>query len=186
MAKRSTKPVKPAAPRTDLVLCGQRMEAAYSVPAVQPVAEGRWRVEPDKVAWTDQATGFPCIIRREEGGHLGAYVGLPRAHPLYGYEADAIPAGLLSVPGGLDYAAPCDEHGPESRSICHVRGGGRHDDLWWVGVVCNRIGDLIPDDQAHAREAQRLGIRQVYRDAKELFGVCTDLAAELATVEEER
>lgn len=151
------------------------------VPAVQPAAEGQWRVEPDKVAWTDQATGLPCIIRREEGGHLGGYVGLPREHPLYGYEADAIPAGLLSVPGGLDYAAPCDEHGPESRAICHVR-NAHHDDLWWVGIVCNRIGDLIPDDAAHAQEAQRLGIRQTYRDAQTVYGVCTDLAAELVAV----
>lgn len=186
MAKRSTKAAKAAATRTDLVLCGERMEAAYSVPAIQPDAEGQWRVEPDKVTWTDRQTGYSCIIRRESGGHLGAYVGLRRSHPLYGFEADAVPAGLLSVPGGLDYAAPCDQQGNESRSICHVRGGAQHDDLWWVGTVCNRIGDLIPDDMSHAREAQRLGIRQTYRDAQTLFGICTDLAAELKVLEDER
>ena len=162
------------------------MEAAYNVPAVQPDAEGKWRVEPDKVAWTDRQTGYPCIIRREDGGHLGAYVGLPRSHPLYGFEADAVPPDLVSVPGGLDYAAPCDEHGPESRSICHVGRCARHDDLWWVGTVCNRISDLIPDDAKHAQEAQRLGIRQSYRDAQTLYGVCTDLATELKALEDER
>lgn len=187
MARRARKTTPAAVARHDLVLCGQKMEVAYSVPAIQPVADGQWRVEPDKVAWTDRCTGYPCIIRREEGGHLGGYVGIPRGHPLYGYEVDAVPAGSLSVPGGLDYAAPCDERGPESRSICHVRGNIlHHDDIWWVGIVCDRIGDLIPDDADHAREAQRLGIRQVYRDATTLYGICTDLAAQLKVVEDER
>ncbi len=185
MAKRR-KSAPAASIRRDVVIGGQPMDVAYHVPAVQPIDAGPWRVEPDKVAWTDQSTGYPCIIRREEGGHLGGYVGLPRDHPLYGYEVDAVPAGLLSVPGGLDYAAPCDERGPESRSICHVRGSARHDDLWWVGIVCDRIGDLIPDNADHAREAQRLGIRQVYRDATTLYGMCTQLAAELKVVEDER
>lgn len=186
MARRPRKAAEAVVARTDLVLCGQRMEAAYKVPAIQPVAEGQWRVEPDKIAWTDSKTGYPCIIRRERQGHLGAYVGLPRQHPLYGYEADAVPSALLSVPGGLDYAAPCDTHGNESRSICHVGGGLRHDDLWWVGTVCNRLTDLIPDNAEHAKEAQRLGIRQTYRDAQALYGVCTELAAELKTLEDER
>lgn len=186
MAKRSKSIARTAARRTDVVVCGQRMEAAYSVPALQPEANGQWRVEPDKIAWTDHRTGYPCIIRREEKGHLGAYVGVARGHPLFGYEADAVPTGLLSASGGIDYAAPCDQHGNESQSICHVRGGARHDDLWWLGTVCNRIGDLIPDDMAHAREAQRLGITQTYRDAETLFRVCTDLAAELKILEDER
>jgi hypothetical protein len=52
--------------------------------------------------------------------------------------------------------------------------------------VCNRISDLIPDDAKHAQEAQRLGIRQSYRDAQTLYGVCTDLATELKALEDER
>lgn len=91
MARRATKTTPAAVAYNDLVLCGQKMDVAYSVPAIQPAADGQWRVEPDKIAWTDPTTGYPCIIRRERGGHLGAYVGLHRQHPLYGYEADAIP-----------------------------------------------------------------------------------------------
>lgn len=184
MARRATKTTPAAVAYNDLVLCGQKMDVAYSVPAIQPAADGQWRVEPDKIAWTDPTTGYPCIIRRERGGHLGAYVGLHRQHPLYGYEADAIPPDVVSV--ALDYAEPCDHNGEESRSICHVRRGARHDDLWWVGTVCSRLTDLIPDDAKHAAEAQRLGIKQTYRSAEALFGVCTDLAAELKASESER
>jgi hypothetical protein len=183
MARRPTTTRRPSAPRNDIVICGQRMDAAYAVPAVQPAANGTWRLEPDKLAWTDPATGYPCIIRRELGGHLAAYVGLPLAHPLYGYKADAIPADLFDVPGGLDYAAPCDERGPESRSVCHVADDRPHDDLWWLGRECNRISDLIPDDTKHAAAAQRIGVRQTYRDAEALYGICTDLAARLKTLE---
>lgn len=186
MARRAKKTTAAAVARHDLVLCGQKMEAAYSAPAVQPAADGPWRIEPDKIAWTDPTTGYPCIIRRERGGHLGAFVGVYRHHPLYGYEADAIPSDVVSVPGGLDYAEPCDHNGEESRSICHVRRGTRDDDLWWVGTVCNRLTDLVPDDAKHAAEAQRLGVKQTYRSAEALYAICTDLAAELKALESER
>ncbi|WP_343528585.1 hypothetical protein [Sphingomonas sp.] len=186
MAKRE-KSAPAASTRSDVVIGGQRMDIAYHEPAIQPTNAGPWRVEPDKIAWTDRVTGYCCIIRREHGGHLGAYVGLPKGHMLYGYEADAIPPDVVSVPGGLDYAAPCDQRGPESRSICHVRGNTHHhDDLWWVGTVCNGLTDLVPDDAKHAAEAQRLGIRQTYRDAKTLYDICTDLAAELKALESDR
>ncbi len=187
MAKRITKPAEPAAPRTDLVLCGQRMEAAYTVPAVQPAAAGPWRAEADKIAWTDPDTGYPCIIRRERnGGHLAYYVGLPTCHPLYGWNAKAIPADLVDVPGGLDYSAPCNQSGPEDRSICHVPTQSTHDDdLWWLGTRCNRITDLIPDNEQHAAKAQRLGIAQQYRSAGEIFTRCTILASNLKDLEAE-
>ena len=183
MAKRKSVPPRPVTIRNNLVLRGRHIDIAYTVPAHQPAADGAWRLEPEKLAWSDRATGYPCIIRREIGGHLAAYVGLPLAHPLYGYRADAIPANLLGVPGGLDYAAPCDERGPESTSICHVADNRQHDDLWWLGTECNRITDLIPDNVEHAAEAQRLGVRQIYRDVETVYGICTDLAARLKKLE---
>ncbi len=159
---------------------------AYRVPDLQPSAKGAWRREPDKLAWTDPATGYPCIIRSNEGGHLSGFVGVPAGHPLFGWSADALPPGLMEVHGGLDYAQPCDESGPEERSVCHVGDRARgHDDRWWVGFSCNQLADLVPDDPAHTREAQRLGIEQTYRDAEYVFDQCTDLASQLKAVEHE-
>lgn len=172
--------------RTDLRLSGQPVDVAYRVPEMQPTTVGPWRAEADKMAWTDPGTGYPCIIRRERnGGHLAYYVGLPRSHPLYGWDAKAIPADLVDVPGGLDYSAACDDNGPEDRSICHVPTESTHDDLWWLGTRCNRIGDLIPDDKQHADRAQQLGIAQRYRGADELYARCTEFASNLKDLETE-
>lgn len=184
MAKPTVKPLpQGTTARTDLVLCKQPIDVAYRVPELQPKAAGPWRIEADKIAWTDPQSGYPCIIRREgRGGHLAYYVGLPREHQLYGWTAKAIPAGLVDVPGGLDYSAECDEGGPEDRSICHVAEASKHDDLWWLGTNCDRITDLIPDDGEHATEARRRGIAQTYRDVGELFGRCTDLASRLKSL----
>lgn len=165
-------------PQRQLVLGGRRMIAAYRVPELQPETKGPWSVEPDKVAWVDPDTGMACIVRRNPEGHLSGFVGIAESHPLYGYTADAIPADAVDVPGGIDYAEPCDETGPEERSVCHIRvlGGG---DVWWVGMSCNRIDDLVPGDPGHAHEAQRLGIGQTYRDIHEVVGRCGDLARQL-------
>jgi len=169
------------------VLRGRPVDVAYRVPDVQPSAAGPWRAEADKIAWTDPDSAYPCIIRRERnGGHLAYYVGLPRAHPLYGWNAKAIPASLIDVPGGLDHSAPCDQNGPEDRSICHVPANAAHDDdLWWLGTRCNRITDLVPDDKEHAARAQQLGIAQRYRDVSELFTRCTELASDLKKLDHE-
>jgi hypothetical protein len=187
MAKRTSGTTsKGAIALTDVVLCGQPVDVAYRVPAVQPTAVGTWRAEADKIAWTDPESGYPCIIRREQnGGHLAYYVGLPAHHPLCGWDAKAIPADLVAVPGGLDYSAQCDHNGPEDRSICHVPTESTHDDLWWLGTRCNRITDLKPDDEQHAAKAQRLGIAQEYRGVDELFTRCTALAANLKDLEAE-
>lgn len=187
MAKRPGKAVAPAAaPQTDIVVSGRRIEAAYRVPDLQPSAKGEWRREPDKLAWTDPATGYPCIIRRNEDGHLSGFVGIPATHPLFLFSADAIPGGLIDAHDGIDYAEPCDETGPEERSVCHVPDRARsHDDRHWIGFSCNRVDDLVPDDASHAREAQRLGIDQIYRTAEYVLAECTSLATQLKALETE-
>ena len=186
MAKRPNKKgTNGSTVQSGVVLLGQPVDVAYHVPDVQPAATGRWRAEADKIAWTDPHSGYPCIIRREgRGGHLAYYVGLPRSHPLSGWAAQAIPPSLVDVPGGLDYSAACDQRGPEDRSICHVPTGlAHHPDMWWLGTTCNRITDLIPDDEKHAEMARQLGIAQEYRDVCELYARCTELASNLRDLE---
>lgn len=185
MAKRRT---KVAAPSTDVVVFGRRIEKAYRVPDLRPKSSGPWTREHDKLAWTDPATGLDCIVRRMLKGHLGVFVSVRRGHPLFGYSANAMPTGMLRAHGGVEYAQACDSRGPEDRSICHVHSGNveTHDDSWWIGTAFDRIEDLIPDDVGHAANARRLGIDQVYRDEGCAIDLCTELARDLALLGEVR
>jgi len=46
--------------------------------------EGPWTIEPDKIVWTDESTGLPCMVRRNERvGHLCGYVAIAEGHPLF-------------------------------------------------------------------------------------------------------
>lgn len=189
MAKRSTKVARVASTAsTDVVVGSQPIAKAYHVTDLKPKATGPWTVEHEKLAWTDPKTGLDCIVRRMGKGHFGAFVAVPRAHPLHAYSAEAIPPGLLRTHGGIDYAQACDNRGPEDRSICHVHRGAFEgkDDVWWIGTSCDEIGDLVPDDPSHAAEARRLGIEQVYRNEHYAVELCTTLAHDLAAVGELR
>jgi len=44
---------------------------------------GVWDDEPDKIQWTDEATGRPCLIVRNQLGGLCGYVGIDKTHPLF-------------------------------------------------------------------------------------------------------
>ena len=168
--------------QSDRKICGRSMEAVYHVPALQPTVPGPWSGEADKLAWTDPATGLHCIIRRAPGGFLCGYVAVGLGHPLFGFRADAVPATVSAIHGGLTYAALCDEQAPEETSICHVAERQlTHTDQWWFGFSCNQITDLIPEDDAHAAKAQQLGLDQEYRDERYLFGACTELARRLTS-----
>ena len=169
--------------RSNHIVCGQAMEAVYQVAELRPKGEGPWQAEAEKIAWTDPKTGFGCIIRREPGGHLGGYVSIGSDHPLFGFDARAIPRTVINVHGGLNYAERCDESGPEELSICHVVARqAAHDDRWWIGFSCDGLADFIPSIPRHATEAEALGIEQTYRDQEYVFARCTDLAAQLAAV----
>lgn len=182
MAKRPKQTNLPMV-RVESTVVGQQMATVYHVPALKPKAPGPWCSEADKLAWTDAATGLPCIIRRSTRGFLCGYVAVGPGHPLFGFRGDAVPAGIVTAHGGLDYASPCDHRAPEETSICHVadRDTAREGvDQWWFGFSCGQITDLIPGDGAHAGEAQQLGLDQEYRDERYLFNQCTGLASQLA------
>ena len=93
-----------------------QVDAVYHVRDIHPSSDGPWSREADKIAWTDQMSGYPCIIRRSaQGGHLGGYVAVPPTHPLYGMEPYAF-AGLgIGVHGGISYADECQRWEDEDR-----------------------------------------------------------------------
>lgn len=103
--------------------------------------EGPWTHEPDKVQWTDEATGLPCLIVRNRVGALCGYVGVPVTHAMYGMEYSDLES--VDVHGGLTFSGRCRD-GDESESICHVPGTGETDDVWWLGFDTAHAMDFPP------------------------------------------
>lgn len=109
---------------------------------------GPWANEPDKEQFADEATGLPCLIKRNQMGSLCGYVGVSEGHPWFGKDYSDVPA---EVHGGLTFADFCQE-GDESRTICHVPGPGEPDRVWWLGFDCGHAWDLAPAMEATYRD----------------------------------
>jgi len=123
---------------------------------------GPWDNEPDKINWTDPATGMACMIVRNYYGQLCGYVACPEGHPAYGKSYNEVDA---DVHGGLTYAAACQGH------ICHVPEPGSPDNVWWLGFDCGHFSDAGP------RSDPLFG--GTYRDVAYVTAECTKLAAQL-------
>lgn len=146
-----------------------------------PFGDGPWKNEPDKIAWIDATTGLACTVLRKENGVLSGYVGLSPDHPLFGFAADAIPSGLgIAVHGGLNYAAACDERGPEDISVCHPSAAPDHA-LWWLGFSCDHGYDYVPD-RAGKPLAEENG--QTYRTEAYVYRETVKLARQLKAIGE--
>lgn len=166
----------------------------------KPHADGPWLGEADKVCWRDEASGYDCIMMRERSdGHLRGFVGVPREHPLWGWESEAVPSDIgIEVHGGLDYAHECQK-GPspnlhaEVNRICHVPGRGQAQPLdavgapadanaWWFGFSCNQPYDLVPNSRSRATGFMRAEIGQLYRDDAYVVREIVHLAAQLHAI----
>lgn len=187
-----------------------RVEALFHVPRIHPKGTGPWENEADKIAWTDVPTGYGCIIRRSPKGHLCGYVGIAPGHSLHGLHPAAMHDILISVHGGLDYAAPCEEWEPEEVSVCHVGENPRKhrlvppgfrqrvhaneaadsgDDLWWLGFSCNQLCDFAPgmfEGQDAERRLLAGVVDRTYRGEAYVHAQCVRLAAQLKAVEDGR
>jgi hypothetical protein len=119
------------------------------------------------------------MLRNTDDGFLCGYVGIPQDHPLWGWDANAVPPDIgIDVHGGLTYSRLCEE-GPsptrrlavEARRICHVtlRPAVYHpvehatdhrvedSHAWWFGFSCDHAYDLIPNDQAEFLRIEVVG-----------------------------
>jgi len=125
--------------------------------------DGPWQSEPDKVQYTDEATGLPCLIKRGPSGALCGYVGVTEEHPWFKMDYagewdeeeacrdyDNAPDAKIDVHGGLTYSSLCQE-GPEDETICHIPGPGEPDHVWWFGFDCAHAGDVSPAIRARNR-----------------------------------
>ena len=97
--------------------------------------------EPDKAVWTDEKTGYVCMIHRNSGGALCGYVAVEPGHPWFEKDYDDVPA---DAHGGLTFASHCQKNATEENGICHVPEPGKPDNVWWLGFDCAHRGDLCP------------------------------------------
>jgi hypothetical protein len=139
--------------------------------------EGPWQDEPDKVQWQDEATGLPCLIRRNgASGALCGYVGVPEGHPWFGRDYSDLLS--IEVHGGLTYSDLCDSDDKE-HGICHVAEDGIK--RWWLGFDANHGGDVAPGMEARSPFARMAG--SFYRNIEYMKAQCADLARQVSTGE---
>ena len=169
----------------------------------KPSGDGPWNNEADKVAWVDEETGFGCIMLRQENGTLSGYVGVGPDHPLFGFNADAVPVDISNtVHGGVTYGKACEvnrfeqeEYGDprtERYTVCHVtytrvirnyrtvqstKDEFEHVDLWWIGFDTDHLGDYIPKgfDRNNRKD-------DVYRDQAYVYGQIVAFARKLRDI----
>ncbi|MDT0576490.1 hypothetical protein RM533_09850 [Croceicoccus sp. F390] len=145
----------------------------------------------------DQETGLGCIILRQKNRTLSGFVGVGPDHPLFGFEADAVPLDLPnSVHGGITYGRECKanrfgrraygEPRTKRYTVCHVTVTRKvwnyrteqtttdefeYEDLWWLGFDADHVGDLVP--KGYNRSARK---GDVYRDQAYVYQECLALA----------
>lgn len=144
---------------------------------------GAWDGEPDKVQWTDEATGLVCLAKRNyDSGNWCGYVGVDATHPWHGKDYDDLPDYGPGVHGGLTYADACQE-GPPAATICHIPEPGQPDHLWWFGFDCHHCDDLAPGYAARYRDAEYSAIFTdgIYRTLQYVRNECRDLAWQIAS-----
>lgn len=131
---------------------------------------GEWDAEPDKMQFTDEATGLPCLIVRGGSGALCGYVGVTEGHPWFGKEYDACGRtgdDYIDVHGGLTFSNFCADTDDESKHICHVPGPGEPHRVWWLGFDCAHSGDWSPRDAMYERDRPescfKCGLHDRYR-----------------------
>ena len=132
---------------------------------------GPWDNEPDKLSWTDETTGLPCLICRNQSGALCGYVGVPPTHKLHGL---AYPKLNVQVHGGLTYSDSCDPAG----YICHHPAPGEPDNIWWFGFDTAHAGDLVPTLLPY-RTPSLLPLHETYKTISYVQQQTIQLAAQL-------
>jgi hypothetical protein len=148
--------------------------------------DGPWQSEPDKVQWTDEATGLACMaVRHPTSGHWCGYVGVAEGSPAFGLgydEANELAPTdeddyrAFRVHGGLTFSDFCQE-GEEDTGICHIPQPGQPERVWWFGFDCAHWGDLCPMYLARYRYSGHTG---TYRSLEYVEQECASLADQLA------
>lgn len=97
--------------------------------------EGPWQKEVDRVAWIDERTFYPCVIRRNLFGAWVGYVGVDEQHPLFQIELDSLEYQYIEVHGTVRFAGLSIEDDKSFSPPKH---------LWWIGFSCTTEMDICP------------------------------------------
>lgn len=144
---------------------------------------GPWDSEPDKMQFSDEATGLPCLIVRNRMGALCGYVGITEGHHLCGKgyeEARNVDDEYLNVHWGLTFADACQPNTDETKGICHTPSEGEPDHVWWFGFDCAHGGDYCPAHSAYPQKCFRRHADEEYRDVEFVKNEIRSLALQLA------
>lgn len=155
---------------------------------------GPWDNEPDKMQWTDETTGLPCLIVRNRMGALCGYVGVSEGNPAYGQGYDRVRTNngeYIDVHGGLTFSNFCQDGVAKDGGplVCHVPEEGETDKVWWLGFDCLHCGDAYPCIDDRLKEIRDStdklfpGVREMdtYRTVPYVKDQCALLAAQLVT-----
>lgn len=140
--------------------------------------QGPWMEEPDRIEWTDEETGYPCLLtRNHDMGNLCGYVAVPKGHPYYHKTYNEI-GHKISAHGGLTYSRACQGH------ICHEPEPGEPDNVWWFGFDCAHASqDLIPGMRRMQETMKNKYFNPTYKDLNYVIEEIVDLARQLKEAE---
>lgn len=94
---------------------------------------GPWQDEPDHLEWSDEATSYHCLMRRNEiFGFWCGYVRIEATHPYFGKSEDLD----IFVHGGITYSS---DYCPPDR----VKNSSEQE--WWIGFDCGHGFDYSPE-----------------------------------------
>jgi len=99
--------------------------------------------EPDKIQYTDEDTGLPCLIVRGPAGALCGYVGVDEKHSLFETDYDSVDYDQVETHWGLTFSSKCCPR-EGGLGICHAPGENETDNVWWFGFDCGHSGDYCP------------------------------------------
>jgi hypothetical protein len=149
--------------------------------------DGPWQKEPDKVQWTDRASGLPCLaVRNAMSGHWCGYVGVSEAHSLFGVDYNDDRIGLLPVHGGVTFTNTCMEDSQET-GVCHIPEPGETDKVWWLGFDCAHCDDFRPGASVYLPSSILMQVLDLcrdeqYRTLRYVRQECRFLALQLAAI----
>lgn len=138
-------------------------------------ASGPWDNEPDRIAWVDPDTRYPCLMRRNEFGSWCGYVAIPPDHTAHGWDYGELEE--IEVHGGLTYSQGC--LGTPGEGVCHVPAEGDKDDVWWLGFDCGHAWDDNWMMAAILTGVPMGGWTMTYRDVGYVRQECSRLAQQL-------
>jgi hypothetical protein len=131
-----------------------------------------WENEPDFLEFIDEETNYKCFIFRHQfGGHLCAYVQIPKSNKLYKNKLEAIEQLDFEVHGGVTFA-------DDVFRVINAPFDFDIDDSYGVGFDCAHATDIVPYHKA-------LVCSEIveYRNIEYVANECKKLAKQLKTYE---